>query len=134
MLPQKSALSSGKSCPSNKIKILFFLILLFLCFWVRLLRVLLKRAELAQRRRPVLEVNSDQALLAHVADNIAAVVDEELNAVLLHQPRLVLAVAAEEPALLRKPRLDARSPQALARQILRLLAAERQQIDYVGLC
>ena len=82
--------------------------------------------ELSQSRDPVLEMNGGQALLAHVMDDIAAIVDEELDAVLLHQARLVLAVAAEEPALLRQPRLDASRPQTLSSQILCLLAAERQ--------
>lgn len=75
-----------------------------------------------------------QTLLADIADNVAAVVDEELDVVLLHQARLVLAVAAEEPALLWKPLCDAGGPQTLAGQVLGLLAAERQEIDRVRLC
>ncbi len=83
-----------------------------------------KSGELRERRGPVLEVDGLQTLLADIADNVAAVVDEELDVVLLHQARLVLAVAAEEPALLWEPLWDASSPQTLAGQVLCLLAAE----------
>lgn len=69
-----------------------------------------QRRKLRQCGGPVLEVDAHQSLGADVGDNITAVVKEQLDAVLLHEARLVLAIAAEEPPLLWQERVDARGP------------------------
>jgi hypothetical protein len=91
-----------------------------------------ERGKLVQCRRPVGKVKAYEPLGADVAENVTAVVNQQFDAVLLHEARLVLAVAAEEPALLGQPRMHARFAQAGARGVLGLLAAKGEEIDRVG--
>jgi hypothetical protein len=93
-----------------------------------------KCGKLGQRRGPVLEVDADQPLLPHVADDVPAVVDQEFDAMLLHETGLVLAVTAEEPALLGQPGVDTRSPETLTGCQLGLQPAEAEEVNGVSRC